>query len=137
MICLKYFPTDQSFWEAPGPFNIFLIVRINQPLLFGLICLRDTWTSPSYDIRMRLVNKVLVVHIYESIPNTSESLEEYSFFYIVLVITDNKLGLNWAKLSSNWNWNWVLLDLGFVSLSWFTKILMATLTATSKYPAEH
>ena len=29
----------------------------------------------------------------------------------------NKLGLSWAKLSSNWNWNLVLLDLSFVALS--------------------
>ena len=27
----------------------------------------------------------------------------------------NKLGLSWAKLSSNWNWNWILLkDLSIV-----------------------
>ena len=29
----------------------------------------------------------------------------------------NKLGLSWAKLSSNWNWNSVLLDLKFVAFS--------------------
>ena len=28
-------------------------------------------------------------------------------------------------------------DLRFLALSWLTKILMATLTAASKYPAEH
>ena len=27
----------------------------------------------------------------------------------------NKLGLSWAKLSSNWNWNIVLLHLRFVA----------------------
>ena len=43
----------------------------------------------------------------------------------------DKLGLSWAKLSSNWSWNWVLLDLGFVSLSRLTKILLATLTAST------
>ena len=45
----------------------------------------------------------------------------------------NKLGLSLAKLSSNWNWNWVLIDLRFFALSWLIKILLATLTATSKY----
>ena len=30
----------------------------------------------------------------------------------------NKLGLSWAMLSSNWNWNWVLLDLRFVVGDW-------------------
>ena len=48
----------------------------------------------------------------------------------------NKLGLSWAKLSSNWNWNWVLPDFRFVALSWLTKILMATLAATNKYPPQ-
>ena len=35
-------------------------------------------------------------------------------------ISENlETGLSWAKLSSNWNW--VLLDLWFVALSWLTK----------------
>ena len=29
----------------------------------------------------------------------------------------NKLGVSWAKLSSNWNWNFVLLHLIFVALN--------------------
>ena len=33
------------------------------------------------------------------------------------IILEDKLGLSWAKLSSNWNWNGVLLDLSFVALN--------------------
>ena len=34
----------------------------------------------------------------------------------------NKLGLSWAKLSSNWNWNFVLLHLRFVAFNLFDYI---------------
>ena len=52
---------------------------------------------------------------------------------------------NLKMMKTSWGWagpssdqtvteTWVLLDLRFVSLSWWTKILLATLTATIKYP---
>ena len=55
---------------------------------------------------------------------------EYSWFYSEIVtkqiltgkVIMNKLGLSWAKLSSNWNWNFVLLHLRFVALNLFDYI---------------
>ena len=45
----------------------------------------------------------------------------------------DKLGLSWSKISSYWNWNFVLLDLRLGALSYLTKILLATLTGTNKH----
>ena len=34
-------------------------------------------------------------------------------FKVLVKKRPNKLGLSWAKLSSNWNWDFVILDLRF------------------------
>ena len=41
----------------------------------------------------------------------------HSILHCVSIVC-NMLGLSWAKLSSNWNWNWVLLDSRSVALWW-------------------
>ena len=40
----------------------------------------------------------------------------------------NKLGLSWAKLSTNLNWNWISLHLIFVELNQKQKILLTILS---------
>ena len=59
--------------------------------------------------------------------DTNQNIPSHSTFIFYSLIylqkksnkRKNKLGLSWAKLSSNWNWKWVLLDLVlFHSVDW-------------------
>ena len=41
--------------------------------------------------------------------------ENNSAFRVCLGVLGNKLGVYWAKLSSNWNWNFILLHSRFIT----------------------
>ena len=88
------------------------------------IILEDVWRHiyTVLEDMFMLCLKACLYYIYSMCEHTLTPCTVFKnkfLFFLIHAETmfENKLGLCWAKLSSNWNWNFVLLLLRFVEVN--------------------